>query len=680
MACEHMTRGLPETTSRFRPELQGLRAVAALLVVIYHIWFNRVSGGVDVFFVLSGFLITGGLVRRIERQGRIEIGAYLVRLVKRLLPAAMLVILAVLVASLVWLPRVRWAETANELLAAIFYFENWQLALRAVDYLAEDAAASPVQHFWALSVQGQFYLLWPLLIGMMAWLIVGTEGRPRRNRMLALMFIVLASSLAYSVYATANNQPAAYFNTFTRLWQFAAGGMIALALPAIRLSANWRAVAGWAGLLAIISCGAVFQVGTVFPGYAALWPTLAAALIIVSGDGNRAWGGGRFLASRPMVALGNISYSLYLWHWPVLVFFLVLTERSEVRAGQGLALILLSLVLAWLTTRLIENPIRFSEIGRIRRRTGYALATACVVPVLLATGLWMAYIERQHRLLEAWWIDNSDYPGAAAIFEKGLNLSMATDKPITPGPLVARQDLPGLRHGDRWCQQTIGEPELVVCEFGDLNSSHTIALVGSSHSDHWLPALKRAAQNMGWRVVTLLKYGCRFGEKPGNNGFDHPSCRRWNRAAMAHLLDLKPDLVFMPATRGSGEEERIPQGYLSHWQVLNAAGIAVLAVRDTPRMNFNVPECVEQRGPYARQCRRHRAELYQTDISLRELGTVPENVTLLDLTDAFCDRQYCYPVIGNVLVYRDSNHITATYARTMGPVIGGEISRIFAHP
>ncbi|WP_415654155.1 acyltransferase family protein, partial [Saccharomonospora xinjiangensis] len=236
---------------KFRPELQGLRALAAGLVVVYHVWLGRVSGGVDVFFFVSGFLITGQLFRASVR-GRIEFRPFWGRMFKRLFPAALTVIVVSAGVALLWLPEHRWIQTAKEVLASALYYENWQLAADSTDYLAQHSGASIMQHFWSLSIQGQFYLVWPLLIALLM-LLARPFGWNLRITLLTVLSSLFAGSLAYSVWLTEVNQPFAYFNSLTRVWEFALGGLLALTIDRVVLPRWLAVVAGWLGVVGLAS-------------------------------------------------------------------------------------------------------------------------------------------------------------------------------------------------------------------------------------------------------------------------------------------------------------------------------------------------------------------------------------------------------------------------------------------
>ncbi|WP_249266408.1 MULTISPECIES: acyltransferase [unclassified Pseudonocardia] len=364
------------TRSRFRPELQGLRALAVVLVVVYHVWVGRVSGGVDVFFLITGFLIVGGLYRAGLRGG-VDVLATWKRQLSRLLPA----ITVVLAAGAFLLPESRWIPTVRETVASLLFVQNWELAANAVDYAARNDAASIVQHFWSLSIQGQFYLVAPLLV---AGVVIASQ-RDRADlhtRLTGTLLVVGGASLAYSVYLTVVNQPLAYFHSLTRVWEFALGGLLALWISRIEgrpeLTAGARMALGWLGVLALVSCGVLLQVDRAFPGWAALWPTVAAALVIVAGRSGHPLGADRLLAGPLLRSIGDLSFPLYLWHWPILVLALVYTGDERLSLGAGAVVIGVSFVLAWLTHRFVKRPIAALDV-RHSLRTGLALALVVLV-------------------------------------------------------------------------------------------------------------------------------------------------------------------------------------------------------------------------------------------------------------------------------------------------------------
>lgn len=645
-------------STEFRPEIQGLRAVGALLVATFHIWVGKVSGGVDVFFVVSGYLILGSLLKEAARSGSIDLVGLAYRLSKRLLPAALFVILAIMLAAWLWLPQIRWASVIKEAIASTLYIENWKLIRQAVDYLARDELPSPFQHYWAISIQGQFYVVFG--IGLALWLYLARTALRRTAGLVLPIAIIFAGSLAYSIWLTIVDQPTAYFSTFTRLWEFALGGLLAAVLPKLTLTGPVRLVLGWLGFLAVLSCGAVLQVAAVFPGYAALWPTLGACCIIAAGRTGSPIGADRILASRPLAYVGDISYSLYLWHWPILIVYRAVFHRVEAGFLDGIAILALAFVLSAATQRFVEQP--FIRLDRKAANPWPWLAKAATgaAAILLVAGGWYGYLTKvKHDELAAP-LDLRTHPGALAFYGPA-----AMDHiPIRPGPLSVRDDKPVSYDDD--CHQSLSSRRAVACVYGNPKGKTSIAIVGGSHALMWLPAFQEIAARRDLKITTITKSSCRFSSwyEGGSVAF-REACARWNEQALAKLLEMKPDAIFTTATAGVGAEERIPQGYADRWRALGKAGIDVLASRDTPWMMFDVAECVETEGANAMACKRPRAQLLTTPNPVEAAGTLPSNVHYIDLTRFFCTADVCPPVAGNVLIYSDLNHITATYARTL---------------
>jgi len=662
---------LPKKTTEYRADIQGLRAVASLLVATYHIWFGRVSGGVDVFFVVSAFLITRSLLRQVDAAGRVDFVAFWGGLARRLLPAAMLVLLTVAVASVFWLPRILWDATIRQTFASIFYVENWQLAYDAVDYLAQGRTATPVQHYWALSTQGQFYLLWPFVVAASV-AIAARVGAKARTMLLAAFAAIFVVSFAISIVTTNSNQAFAYFNTFARLWEFCLGAALA-ALPNIHLRKEIRAVLGWIGLAGIIACGALFQVSRVFPGYAALWPVGCALLMMIAGNSASRFGVDRLLASKPLVYIGGISYALYLWHWPVLVFYRWGAESPQVGLVAGLGILVTGIALAALSTRLVENPLRFSalKIATAPRLAAFVFAGIC--PALLASAAWAGFYVRQKQYDQRpISVDNPDYPGAL-VLEDGFRYTGKPKVPLYPGMLAVQRDWPVIYTDG--CYKPDADWQRAHCIYGDRDSTRTLALVGGSHSVHWLPALDIAAKKYGWKIVVHTKSDCLFADQVEDLGYD-VWCTQWNERALSILLEDRPQVIFTTATHGSGPAENVPAGFVSRWRKLQAAGISVIAVRDTPWMDFWVPECLAVRGHDSASCAQTREHVLAATSPLLDVSERPPNVSYIDMSEYFCDETTCPPAIGNVIVYWDDSHITSSYSRTLAPMLSRKLAGV----
>lgn len=645
----------------FRPELQGLRALAVALVVVYHVWFDRVSGGVDVFLLLTGFLLTAQLTRAAER-GPLDVRARWSRMVLRLIPSMTVVLITTVLASAIVLPESRWPQTVREIAAAALFLENWQLAADSVDYAARNNMASVVQHFWSLSIQGQFYVLWPMLVAVVA--LSSRDGPHQlRSRVSLATAAVLAVSLVHSVVLTATNQPVAYFHTLSRLWEFALGGLLALHIDHIRLSLRVRLVLGWIGVVGLLVCGAVLPGATVFPGVAALWPTGCAALVLLAGATGSPRGADRLLGARPVQYLGDVSYPFFLWHWPVLVLYLVASGRERVDLAAGLGIIALSLVLAVLTYHLVEQPVLRRQITM---RGGYRLGAVCTVAVLVAAGVWQVETLRRSAAGDRTAAPGMN-PGAAALVAGPVDLA-----PLLPAPVTVYEDWVRIEHWD--CRPMSAFPMDVCFQPVPAEPDRRIVLVGDSHLQQLSGALVPIAQRHNWQLIAIVRGACPF-STVSEVVSDDADCQAWNSAAADEIAQIAPDAVVTLATRDvrAGLTEQTPVGFVEQWARLDALGIAVLAVRDNPRFDFSVPDCIQQRGRGNPECGLPRDAVYRTEPPWTGLEGVPGNVAFLDIADAVCDLTTCSGEIGNMLVYLDDNHVSATYASSMAALLEPQV-------
>ena len=654
--------------SRFRPELQGLRALAVVLVVVYHVWVGRVSGGVDVFFLITGFLITGGLHRAAARGG-VDVLATWRRQFSRLLPAVTVVLVAGVVAGFWLLPENRWMPTVRETVASLLFLQNWELAHNSVDYAARDNAASIVQHFWSLSIQGQFYLLAPLVVAGVA-IATRRDGADLHRRLTGTLLAVGGASFAYSVYLTLVNQPLAYFHSATRIWEFALGGLLALWISRIEdrpeLTPATRAVLGWGGVAALVSCGILLQVDRAFPGWAALWPTLAAAMVLVAGRSGHRFGVDRLLSGRVLRTIGDISFPLYLWHWPILTLTLVRTGQDRLDLEQGAAVIAVSFVLAWLTHRFVEQRVAALDV-RHALRTGGVLA----LTVLVAAGSWygLAAARASTPVLAG----SPSHPGAGALSPQFDLASLdPADAELTPSLVQAPDDWS--YRGTHWdCGPSEHDAELEVCTVPAPDpgtSERTVAVVGDSHAQQYAASLAVIAEQRNWSMVGMFRGACPMSVR-SETVADDQGCTDWNAAVHDQLVAMHPDAVLTLASRDvrPGLHEQTPEGFVQAWQRLDAAGIPVVAVRDNPRFDFNVVDCVATQGRGAPACEIDRHTLYQPYPPWSAVPGVPPNVVFADVADGICDPAVCRSEVGNVLVYMDDNHLTATYARTLAPAL-----------
>ena len=672
------TPGAPalSTSKGFRADIQGLRAVAVVLVVVFHLFPQTLTGGyvgVDVFFVISGFLITGLLVRRSEAANRVDFKDFYIRRARRLLPAACTVIVATALAGLVILPRTQWAELGRDALASAFYVENYLLYMRNLDYLAADAAPSPLQHYWSLSVEEQFYIIWPLVIAAGLW-VAGRLGARARPILFGLLFALAAASFASSVLRSASD-PGAYFLTGARIWELALGGLLALAGPALSLKPSARLVLRWLGLAMILVSGVMFSGGTVFPGYAAALPTMGTVFLLLPTSGT-SFDPARLLETRPAQYLGDISYSLYLWHWPVIILGAV-WAGGTLAPWQLVVATIVMLVLSHATKFGIEDRFRhMPKAGRPGRRT-LGLSAVSLGATAIAAGLLLGptWLKDQTPVLTA--EDLGDYPGAMVLLDGAPSVPAREPIPAIEG---AVRDFPELYA--KGCQVTFDSVDPLPCEWGDPNGTTTIVLAGDSHAAMYLPALRAWADGKPVRIITQTKSSCAFISETVMRGTPYAECREWNENLLEDLLADPPDLVITSKIRrifvadrpdDVSNDEAVASALLGQWRPLLDAGIPVLVITEGPRFPDSRPDCLATPGRSVDECTLLRDEAYAMVDQTALAASQDPRVRVANISDGICLPDTCPPIIGNVLVYRDAHHLTATYARTLRDHLGPEL-------
>jgi peptidoglycan/LPS O-acetylase OafA/YrhL len=651
---------MPPERAEFRPDIEGIRGVAILLVVAFHAGVSWMSGGfvgVDVFFVLSGFLITGLLARELASTGDIDLGEFYARRARRLLPAFLVVVVATIALALwIYAPIDQHPIAAHARNVALHY-GNVAFAREAVDYHA--SSSNPLLHTWSLAVEEQFYIIWPLLFVVLGRADGATRPSGDLTKRFALGIAATGGvSFIASLWLTRAAQPWAFFGMPTRIWEFALGGLIALdATRVSKISTKSGTLLQAGGVAAIVFAALLYDQATPYPGLAALAPVFGTAALLVGGMATPASTVTRGLSTPVLRWFGRVSYSWYLWHWPLIGVGAVIDWRIGV-AGR-LAWSGVALGLAVLTLRFVEEPARRSSWLRDRSYSLNLVALAASLSAVL-----IAY---------------------GAMFVTHRRVSSPAQRVYS----AARED--GMEHD---CWGSLLENATAPCVFGDRNAKETIVLMGDSHAEHWLPAVDRIGKERGWKVIAMVKPACPVADIPelvnGRLKRRYTECTAWRRAMLRRIVALRPMAVilssydhYMPAAGKLSESRVTPTSWRSGlrrtYSLLSTAGINTIVMRDVPEPGFDVPSCLSRRAAGAPF--RFRDCVYDRDESLSQRAILAQNaaargldrVSFVDMTDRLCVRSPCRVALRGLIVYRDDDHLTATFSRSEAPVLDERI-------
>ncbi|MDR2373983.1 MAG: acyltransferase [Bifidobacteriaceae bacterium] len=726
----------PAETGGKRLDIEGLRAVAIVSVVVYHSTWDFLPGGfvgVDVFFILSGFLITGQLWREVAQTGRLSLPRFWSRRAKRLLPATMVVLLACAAITVTTLAVTERAVFGWDIVAAAAYVVNWRLAWRSVDYAAQGTSLSPVQHFWSLAVEEQFYVVWPVLIVLVMALVGALSRRPAAHRRRALavaVSVVVAASLAYSVRFTGVSQSEAFFATTTRLWELGLGALAALSVPLAaklpRLARDGLAVAGAVGV--VLACS-VARENHAWPGYLALLPALGTVALVLAGTyppmadsvaparGTHAVPGARFrrhvlaglLGARPMVWVGGLSYSWYLWHWPALIWARrVWPEQGPVWfLGIGVA----ALIPAYVTHKLVENPLRFAPVFSRRPARALAMGLACML-VGGGTGLAVSQWNQMTRPAKPAVPDQAVPAPPSPALPSGVPtppdelrdwdalLSRSSYPALAPDPLAVGEDLPVTYENDDACGSSYRDTQPSGCDFGDPDGTTLVAVAGDSYTRQWSSVLDELGRRHSIRFLGFFKPSCPLTAAiidglPGG-GDPYEECAEWSQNVTDRLADLRPDAVVVsgwtrcalpdPTDPASGcDPEGMAAGTLKLWEKLRQAGVPVVVIARNPdttpedSLGYpSVPSCVAEHLDSLTQCN------FQGDQSVAQwqAATVErfgDGASLVSFNDLICGPDGCPAVIDGIVVYREwTTHMTNTFLMGLIEVADQRLAPLFS--
>jgi peptidoglycan/LPS O-acetylase OafA/YrhL len=660
--------------SRFRPDVEGLRANAIAAVLLCHAGLPFAGGGyvgVDVFFVISGFLITRLLLGELDRTGGISLLRFYARRARRLLPLLFVVLAAVVVLSRLLLSPLRGAEVSGDVVSSAFYFANWHFAAQSVDYFAQGLEPSPVQHLWSLAIEEQFYLAWPTLMLLAVWPLA-MRGRSPRPVLWAVVAIVIGVSLAVGVQLTGEQPSAAYFSTLGRAWELGLGASLAL-LGAVRMPGWTAATLGWAGLAAIVYAILAFDSETPFPGLAALVPTLGTAALILAGAAGRAGAASpsRALSLAPVRYVGRISYSWYLWHWPALVFAAALWGPLSVPAS--LAVLAASWIPTELSHRWVEEPFRSSTSVFGSPARALAMGLGCTV-VAAGAGAMLASSQPDLRTAPA-----GEVAGAAALARQPEPQKRADA--VRPNPLDARDDRS--RMYDDGCLVGMSGTKSNRCVYGASKPKRTIVLFGDSHAMQYFPALERLAEKHRWRLIALAKAECPPAQvevRSATTGGEYSECDVWRERTLKRIAATTGSAMVLISSASdytplaedgralSGRERTVAleRGYEATLRRVRDSGHRAAVIKDPPAAKVDVPSCVSERLQSLDACSFPRQRSEAEEVDARAVRKT-RGAHLIDVTEAICPKDVCRAVIGNALVYRDRSHLSATFARTLSP-------------
>jgi peptidoglycan/LPS O-acetylase OafA/YrhL len=696
----------------YRLDIEGLRGLTLLAILLFHVDMPGVSGGFvgpDIFFIISGFVITGQLWKEVSTAGNLSLRRFYAGRARRLLPVSAFVGVVTVIASVILLPPLEVRGVIGDGIACALYVGNYRFALQGIDYFAADRPPSPFQHYWTLGVEEQFYLIWPVMIIATAWLVRRAHRRsdasatPSKRPYLVLLVLVTVASFVLSLVATRAAAPMAYFSLPTRAWDLAIGCLLALTTgPWSRLPKRAAAIIGWAGLALIVLACNIFSPATPYPGTAALLPMVGTVLVLGAGCAASLQGAGRILAWAPMRAMGRLSYSWYLWHWPVLILAPAVLGHPLGLAGR-LTAVLFSGGLAWLTLRLIENPLRYATalrrspfaslaVGGLATAVAACVGIAALVLVPAPVGRSLAAQTLTGTLGPPLVGGNIDQYNAAirrayaqvqAAVAASADLNDVPsnlDPPLADAAAEAKQRI--YFNGCLRNYQEIGQPE---CAMADTASTTTVALVGDSNAAMWTPGVERVATQRHWRLEMMAKGGCPLLDLPIFSHVlhkDFTDCYQWRAEITARLRTEHPKLIVLSMTRTYGERFGFKSGFTSYdpaylasltrsVQQLRNSGAQVLVLGPIPYPQSNVPTCLSGHLDDATACSALRsAAVDDAGIAAESAAVKAGGGQYADLTELFCTAERCPGIVGITPVYLDRYHETLEYAAMMAPVLG----------
>lgn len=682
---------------RRRDDIEGLRAVAVLSVLLFHAGVTRVSGGyvgVDVFFVVSGYLITSLLLVERIGTGRISLPAFYSRRIRRILPVSAFVAVLTVVAGWFWLEPIRVRGLTTDLFAVGSFSSNLVFAHRGADYLQSTLPPSALQHYWSLAVEEQFYMVWPVLILVACLGVVGS--RMLRVRIGIVSTVVTVASFFACMRLMNESQPWAFFSPHTRAFELSIGALFAV-LP-VAVARRVRALdasLAWVALAVVAACVLFFDENTRFPGPWALVPAVATAFVLRGGDAT-GWAPVALLKQRPFQWLGSRSYSAYLWHWPILIIAAPALGH-DLSTGEGLACIAIALGLSEFSYRMVENPVRRNVAIRGVRAAALAVALLTLVAgtavvarnnppqMTYAPAATVPDISTTVPVATTAPSAAPNLPGRSAPNSMLVQAATTTGLPanITPTLQAALLDKPVIYSNA--CHAGFDRTTPKRCVYGDENSSTIVALYGDSHAAQWFPTFEKIAIKRHWKLLVYTKSGCPPVELLTYNriiGRTYPECIKWRRNVLAAMKTEGVQVSFIGWFQRSLDASTHKPFWQKQWRdamqgtydTMKAAGIRPVVLEDTPYLNQMIPACLSRNYTAVGRCSPTLGTAYRPDIAsmMDDFAAAGENV--LWVRQWFCGTNVCPTIVGNMLLYRDDNHMTVTWAAYIAPLVDAVVA------
>lgn len=691
--------------------LDGLRGMAILLVVIFHLFVGKVSSGVDVFLFMGGLLFLSSQIKNVTNPQGITLGQSFIRMIRRLFPALVTVVTASVAFILLYVSPLEWQRYLDDASSSLRYLINWRLIEQSADYQAAGSGVSPFQHLWSMSVQFQIYSFLILLVYTIGFILRKKQPYITRFVINSIVGVLTIASFSYAAYMVLwGDQSENYYSTFSRFWEIGLGAMLGIIFFNIALPVIARWILSLIGFIIIIATGIVFNGVEHFPGPLTLVPLIGATLIVVSGaslsqnDGIKEkgiiiW----LLETKVMKFFGDISYSLYLWHWTILIFVLMIGEDKDYNWWVvRIAVLVSSVIIAWITYRFIEKPLRqkakperslvfngqyIKQALSVSHSWAYATATVlialCMTTIIVSPYVYKNYtesrIEKTQEIVASQGGSQGDYPGAKAFLE---GAEFDASQPVYPDLLNIDNMLPTTT-GDG-CISSFEDNTVIhtkddgtECAYGDTDAERTMYVVGGSHSEQYIGALDTIGKRNNIKMIPLIKMGCPLYQPTLWDESDYYDCYGfWSPEVEQYIYDNPPtDGVFMTSTRpstmlGMGPEI-VPYYYQEVFDRITQAEIPIYAMRDNAWLIQNnamldARYCVfDHPDDYIQACGQSSSmNINDTNPALEAYQYMP-NIKHMDISPAYIRDEWVNVVVGNVLVFRDNHHLTRQFVDTL---------------